>query len=311
MSNGKSRTLKVAAVQMESKNGLVEANLEHARPFVEQAAKAGAKLILLPEFMPAGYIFSTAIWDGAEPKHGSTVRWLRENSRKFGVWIGTSFLEADGEDFFNTFVLATPDGEEAGRVRKQTPAGFEAFFTRSGLGPHVIDTESGKIGVGICYENQMTYITQIIQERSADILLMPHSYPAVGQLIMSLVDLALRYARLLGIPTVVCNKSGPWRSPYPGLPFYVTNSHFPGLSTIADSDGSVKAQLGDEEKIIIADVTLDPSRKTNKVAPCSGRWAWRGPWFRDSARVIEAVGRSWYALSSERKRKALKVSSAN
>jgi len=311
VSNAKSRIVRVAAVQMESKNGLVEANLKHATPLVEQAAKAGAKVILLPEFMPVGYIFSTAIWDGAEPKHGPTVQWLRETSKKFGVWIGTSFLEADGKDFFNTFVLATPDGGEAGRVRKQTPAIFEAFYTKSGLGPHILETELGKIGVGICYENQLTYIPEIMQGQSTDILLMPHSFPKAGQIIMSLKDLAVRYARLLGIPTIVCNKSGPWRSPYPGLPFYITNSHFPGLSTIADSDGSVKAQLGGEENVIVADVTLDPSRKTNKVAPCSGRWAWRGPWLRDSARVIEAVGRLWYSLSSERKRKALKVSSAN
>jgi N-carbamoylputrescine amidase len=309
MSNAKSRIVRVAAVQMESKNGLVEANLEHARPLVEQAAKGGARLILLPEFMPVGYIFSTAIWDGAEPKHGPTVQWLKENSRKYGIWIGTSFLEAEGEDFFNTFVLATPDGEEAGRVRKQTPAGFEAFYTKSGLSPHILETELGKIGVGICYENQLTYIPQIMQGQSADILLMPHSFPTVGQIIMSLRDLALRYARLLGIPTIVCNKSGPWRSPYPGIPFYIANTHFPGLTTIADSDGSVKAQLEDEEKVIIADVTLDPDRKTKNIAPCSGRWAWRGPWIRDSARVIEAVGRLWYSLSSERKRKALKVSS--
>jgi N-carbamoylputrescine amidase len=309
MSNAKGRIVRVAAVQIESKNGLVEANLEHATPLVEQAAKGGARLILLPEFMPTGYIFSTAIWDGAEPKRGPTVQWLRENSRKYGVWLGTSFLEADGEDFFNTFVLATPDGEEAGRVRKQTPAGFEAFYTRSGIGPHVIDTELGKIGIGICYENQLTYIPQIMQGQSADILLMPHSFPTVGQIIMSLRDLAPRYARLLGIPTVVCNKSGPWRSPYPGIPFYTANTYFPGLTTIADSDGSVKAQLGDEEKVIIADVTLDPDRKAKNVAPCSGRWAWRGPWIRDSARVIEAVGRLWYSFSSERKRKALKVSS--
>jgi len=311
MSNTKSRIVKVAAVQIESKNGLVEANLEHAKPLIEQAAKGGAQLVLLPEFMPTGYIFTTVIWDGAEPKHGPTVQWLKENSKRLGVWLGTSFLEADGEDFFNTFVLATPEGKEAGRVRKQTPAAYEAFFTRGGQGAHVMDTELGRIGVGICYENQLSYIPRIMYENSVDLLLMPHSYPAIAQMAMSLGDLAQRYARLLGIPAVVCNKSGPWRSPYPGIPFYTANSHFPGLSTIADSDGSVKAQLGDEEKVIIADVTFDPDRKTNKVAPCSGRWVWKGPWIRNGARVMEVLGRLWYRMSSERKRKALKVSSVN
>jgi N-carbamoylputrescine amidase len=220
MPNGKARTVRVAAVQMESKNGLVEANLHHATPLVEQAARAGAQLILLPEFMPTGYIYSTAIWDGAEPKRGLTVQWLCENSKRLNVWVGTSFLEADGEDFFNTFVLATPDGKEAGRVRKQTPAAFEAFYTKGGAGPHVMDTELGRIGVGICYENQLSYIPRIMYENSVDLLLMPHSYPAIAQMVMSLGDLALHYARLLGIPAVVCNKSGPWRSPYPGIPFY-------------------------------------------------------------------------------------------
>ena len=309
MSNTKSRIVKVAAVQIESKNGLVEANLEHAKPLIEQAAKGGAQLVLLPEFMPTGYIFTTVIWDGAEPKHGPTVQWLKENSKRLGVWLGTSFLEADGEDFFNTFVLATPEGKEAGRVRKQTPAAYEAFFTRGGQGAHVMDTELGRIGVGICYENQLSYIPRIMYENSVDLLLMPHSYPAIAQMAMSLGDLAQRYARLLGIPAVVCNKSGPWRSPYPGIPFYTANSHFPGLSTIADSDGSVKAQLGNEEKAIIAAVTFDPILKTHEVPRSGGRWVWKGPWIRNGARLMEVLGRLWYRMSSERKRKALKVSS--
>ena len=309
MTNGKARTVRVAAVQMESKNGLVEANLHHATPLVEQAARAGAQLILLPEFMPTGYIFTTAIWDGAEPKRGSTVQWLCENSKRLNVWVGTSFLEADGEDFFNTFVLATPDGKEAGRVRKQPPAAFEAFYTKGGAGPHVMDTELGRIGVGICYENQLSYIPRIMYENSVDLLLMPHSYPAIAQMVMSLGDLALRYARLLGIPAVVCNKSGPWRSPYPGIPFYKSDSSFPGFSTIADSDGAIKAQLGNEERVIVEEVTLDPTRKISKPPRGYGRWALEGPWFRNAVMVIEALGRLWYTLSSERKKRARLISS--
>ena len=118
------RTLRVAAVQMESQNGRVEANLERATRFVDQAAEQGGKLIILPEFMPTGYVYTKDIWEGAETKEGPTVGWLRENAKRLGVWLGTSFLEAEGEDFFNTFVLMKPDGQEAGRVRKQTSALF-------------------------------------------------------------------------------------------------------------------------------------------------------------------------------------------
>jgi N-carbamoylputrescine amidase len=309
MAEEKIRIVRVAVVQMESKNGLVEANLKHAMPMLEQAAREGAKLILLPEFMPAGYIFTPAIWDAAEPSNGLTVQWLKENSKRFSVWLGTSFLEADREDFFNTFVLTAPNGAEAGRVKKQTPAGFEAYFSKGGFGPHVIATELGRIGVGICYENQLSYIPRIMYEQSADLMLMPHSYPGVGQIFFSLGELASRYAHLLCIPSIVSNKCGPWQSPYPGIPFYRADSPFPGLSTIADSEGSVKAQLGNEERVIVADVVLDQARKTRKAPQCRGRWAWKGPWFRNSCLVIEAIGRVWYELSSERKRKARLISS--
>jgi N-carbamoylputrescine amidase len=66
MAEDNAKKLRVAAVQMESKNGLIKVNLEHALPFVDEAAKKGAKLIVLPEFMPTGYIFTNAIWDAGE-----------------------------------------------------------------------------------------------------------------------------------------------------------------------------------------------------------------------------------------------------
>jgi N-carbamoylputrescine amidase len=91
ITGNKARTIRVAAIQMEFKNGPIEANLERATPMVNRAAEKGAKLILLPEFMPTGYIFSAAIWGNGEPKEGQTVKWLRESSKRLGVWLGTSF----------------------------------------------------------------------------------------------------------------------------------------------------------------------------------------------------------------------------
>jgi N-carbamoylputrescine amidase len=217
------RILRVAAVQMESKNGLIEANLEHAAGLIEQAVERGAKLVLLPEFMPTGYMMTRAIWEAAEPKEGPTVKWLKENSKRLKVWLGTSFLEADDDHFFNTFVMTTPDGKEAGRVRKQTPAVFEAYFTKGDRGPHVIDTEFGKIGVGICYENLLCYLPQMMCRQSVDMMLMPHSAPTPMQNPLcsreyvefydsTLRECAQRTARLLGVPAIMANKCGPWQT---------------------------------------------------------------------------------------------------
>jgi len=321
MGEQEARTLRVAAVQMESENGRVEANLERATRFVDQAAEKGAGLILLPEFMPTGYVYTAAIWEGAETKHGPTAVWLRESARRLGVWIGTSFLEAEGEHFFNTFVLTGPDGQEAGRVRKQTSALFESFFVKGDAGSHVIDTEFGKVGVGICYENQLAYIPSMMCENAVDLLLMPHSAPTPSTSVLvsqknaedfnrGLKELAPHYARVLGIPAVLINKSGPWQTPVPGLPFLQQDSAFPGLSTICDSDGTVKAQMGNEEGLIIEEVTLDPSRKTGRMPRCYGRWAVKNRIPIPAPQVIEALGKTWYALSGERKKQARRISAA-
>lgn len=324
MISNKPRTIRVAAIQVESKNGPIEANLEHAISLVNRAVEKGAKLILLPELMPTGYIFSRAIWENGEPKEGPTVKWLRDYSKTLGVWLGTSFLEADGEDFFNTFVLTNPNGNEAGRVRKQTPALTEAYFFKGDIGPHSIETDLGKVGVGICYENQLSYVPQMMQKQSVDMILMPHSWPTPPQSLIFgrkqmelynnyLKEVAYRYARLLGVPVVMVNKCGTFQSPLP-FPWSLLRAKptwsFPGLSAIVDSDGTIKTQLGREEAVIVEDVKLDPSHKIHERPKCYGRWTFEGPWTRNLSLVMEATGRLSYSLSSERKKKARQISSS-
>jgi N-carbamoylputrescine amidase len=312
--------LRVGGVQVSSENSQIEANLARALPLVDEGASRGARLILLPEFLPTGYIYTSAIWDAAEPREGLTVKWLKHHARRLSIYLGTSYLEADGQDFYNTFVLATPEGTEAGRVRKETPAAFEAFFTAGDPGPHVIETEIGKIGVSICYENQLAYASQLMFAHSVDLMLMPHSAPVPGasilvptkhieQYLLRLQDLASTYASLLGIPVLTVNKCGPWESPLPGLPFLPQSSYFPGLSTIADSDGSIKAQLGDAAAVIVEDVLLDPARKASELSQSQGRWFGPTPWPTRAFVVYEAIGALWYSLSGERRCRARAISS--
>jgi len=318
---GTKRTLRVAAVQVTSEDGKVAENLRHATGFVEEAAARGAKLILLPEFMPTGYLFTQEIWDAGEPREGPTVKWLKETSKRLGVWLGTSYLEAEGEDFYNTFVLTNPEGEEDGRVRKQTPATGEACFTRGEAGPHVINTKLGKVGVAICYENRFSYTPRNMYEQSVDLMLQPHAAialkpdkilfpPKTAELINDFLHkVSSIYAGMLGIPVIYCNHSGQWRSAMPGLPFMKMDNPFYGFSSISDSDGTLKAQLGGEEGVIVEDVILDPSLK-KKVPPRTyGKWSMPNvPSAVKTWSLLEAVYGVWYRSSKERKLRARKIS---
>ena len=53
--------LKIAAIQMRSTYGKVDANLQKAEQLVIEAAKARAKLIVLPELFNTGYGYTPAI----------------------------------------------------------------------------------------------------------------------------------------------------------------------------------------------------------------------------------------------------------
>jgi len=106
----------------------IDANLKRAAMLAEHAVTQGVQFVLFPEMMATGSYVSFDTWDQAEPSNGKSVQWLKSTSRRLHVWLGAGFLEASGSDFYDTFVLTSPSGEEAGRVRKQIRAGPEAYF---------------------------------------------------------------------------------------------------------------------------------------------------------------------------------------
>ncbi|WP_422365932.1 carbon-nitrogen hydrolase family protein [Pelagibius sp.] len=308
------RKLRVAAVQAVSLDGEIARNLSHVEPLVAEAAKDGAELILLPELYPTGFRMTTEIWEAAETSAGPTVRWLRATAQRLGVWIGTSFLEAEAGHFYNSFVLAAPDGELAGRVRKSTPAAVESYFYRAGSDPHVIDTPLGRIGVSICYEQMLSTVVQELQAAKIDLLLMPHSVPrptAQRGFTESDVERMLDLVRLgppwlaetLGVPVVMANKAGPWKTPLPFI-FPAEDTIYCGLSGIFDAKGGTLKRLGEAEGTAIADVWLRPDRDQQPLPKLSGHWSRPMPWFTTLWRLVESLGGLHYRFSKARKRAA-------
>ena len=308
------RTLRIAIVQMHSLNHDIDGNLQRATKFSEQGAARGARLVLFPEFMATGSYLSFDTWDSAEPSNGKTVQWLKSTSRRLRIYLGAGFFEADGEDFYDTFVLMTPEGEEAGRVRKAVPAESEAYFFRGYDNPHVISTAIGRIGIGICAENYYCQLPTQLIKQSADFVLMPHSAPDMsgsGGLPQPPGSrVASWYARKLGIPAAIVNKVGRSYKPPPNE----INAFFPGLSAIVDSDGTVRRSLDDKEGVAVADVVLDPARKKSPSDPpvCTGigiaDLTIGGEAGKKEVVQSQALGKESYDSNPVRKAKALAIS---
>jgi len=264
------RTLRIAVVQMSSVDHDIDANLRRATALATQAAGQGAQFVLFPELMATGSYLAADTWNSAEPSRGKSVQWLKATSRRLHVWMGTGFLEAAGSDFYDTFVLTSPAGDEAGRVRKQIPAGPEAYFFRGDVGSHVISTSIGKIGVGICAENYYCFAASQFLDESVDFVIMPHASPDMsksgGLRSPPGTHLASWYAGKLGVPVAMVNKVGRSYKPPPDE----IDGVFPGRSAIVDSDASVLQSMDDTEGIGVADVTLDGRRKTSARRICAG-----------------------------------------
>jgi N-carbamoylputrescine amidase len=309
------RQLRLGVVQMDSEVGNVSANLAHAGELIHAAAGQGAQVIVTPELMPCGYTLTEKIWNYAEPLDGRIVAWLAHLAKQLHIYLGTSFLEAAGEDFYNTFVLAAPDGSIAGRVRKNPPASLEAYFYRSGNDSHVIETALGKIGVGICFENLLYTHLEELQRASVDLVLQP---TAAGrpkpmkdgdiELFDSMIRRCAPYhARALGVPVALSNRTGLINTDLPGN-FGEFHSSFPGYSQIVDSDGVIKARMKDEEGVIVSDVVLDPERKRSKRLRRYGEmWAYPMPWFAFIWPQTQQMGEKNYAENARRRQAALAV----
>ena len=328
------RTLRVAGVQVESRDFDVEGNLRRAESLVATAGERGAELVLCPELLAAGYVYDPSLWNAAEPQDGPTETWLARMARRHRLYIGASYLEASGDDFFNTFTLMNPDGSPAGRVRKQSLPGFEGWFICCGSGRVVIPTELGRIGVGVCHDNATCRFMRGLARERPDLLLMPHSAPHIALGPLPLVrelplvgerecellrNLPGFYARSFSIPVVMANKAAgrDSTSPVPCVPLLRLKFHFVGQSTICDAGGNVCDRLDEREGVAIADVTLarDPKRPPPR-AP-GGYWSHTPPFLPGFPRaaaalfqMLECTGRAAYRLSRPRRAAARKCGGA-
>ncbi len=308
------RKLIVAAVQMDAKFGQRQHNLNQAEVYIAQAAKQDAQLILLPELLPYGYGLNESIWDGAETLAGPSVNWLKSLARKYGAYIGFTFLEADGEDFYNAFVLADPQGELAGRVRKSPAPTVENYFYRSGEGSHIIDTEFGRIGVNICYEALLHERINELYEKKIDLYLQPSAAgrpkPFIpgdqARLESALLNARTVHYQALGVPIVMANRIGKLEGKLPGIMGYLKSS-FMGGSYISDSRGQVLKTMDTDkgEGVIVSLISLDPQYKAKTPPKRYGKiWAIPMPWFGFVYPLTQPWGEKSYAKNQMRKNKA-------
>jgi predicted amidohydrolase len=172
------RNLRVAAVQFESSAGDKDVNFGKLAQFAKAAQGRGVEILVTPECGLTGYWFlrrlSVPQLAGlAEPVPGGPMcARLLELAVKNKMTIGAGLLEAAGDVFHNTYVVAMPDGK---LVRHRKLHAFEHPAIHSGSEFTVFDTPHGcRVGLLICYDVNIVENVRIAALRGAEILFAPH-----------------------------------------------------------------------------------------------------------------------------------------
>ena len=176
------RELTVAAVQMAMVDGDVADNVATATRLVREAAKRGARLILVPELFEDRYFCEDQRAEHlskARPLAGHpTVEHFAALARELKVVLPVSFYERSGNELFNSCAIIDADGSILGVYRKSHipdgPGYSEKYYFRPGdTGFRVWDTAVGRIGVGICWDQWFPEVARAFALAGAELILYP------------------------------------------------------------------------------------------------------------------------------------------
>jgi N-carbamoylputrescine amidase len=263
-----SSNFRVGLVQM-AMSAEPEENLDKAAARVEEAARKGAQVVCLPEMYRTQYFCQredAALFDLAEPVPGPTTQALGRAAEQANVVVVAPVFERRAAGVYhNSAAIIDKNGELLGLYRKMhipdDPLFYEKFyFTPGDLGFKAFDTQAGKLGALICWDQWYPEAARLTALRGASVLFYPtaigwhpHEKAQHGSAQRSAWQTIQRaHAIANGVYVAVVNRVGHEREKAgdPGLEFW-------GSSFLADPFGIVLAEAStDREEILIGEVDL-------------------------------------------------------
>jgi N-carbamoylputrescine amidase len=158
------------------------ANLDKSVARIEQAAKAGADVICLPELFRSQYFCQrtdAALFDLAEEIPGPTTQRLGSLAKALGKVIVASIFERRSAGVYhNTAAVLDADGALLGLYRKMhipdDPLYYEKYyFTPGDLGFKSFATRFGKLGVLVCWDQWFPEAARLTALQGAQVLIYP------------------------------------------------------------------------------------------------------------------------------------------
>jgi predicted amidohydrolase len=257
-----------AVVQMTSGNDLAR-NLARAGELIAAAARAGARLVALPENFP---LLREEGASGPNPHAqevpgGPVLRFLAEQARTHGILLaGGTFPERIPDDprVFNTSTLFAPSGEMLALYRKihlfdvDLPGAVLRESSRVAPGKDLVvaKTDACTLGLSVCYDVRFPELYRQLVEHGAQVLLVPSAFTVpTGR---DHWEVLLRARAIENQCFVVA--AAQWGAHYP-------SRHSYGRSLVVDPWGTVLCTVPDGEGFALAELDFERQAEIRRRLP--------------------------------------------
>ncbi|MDP7250964.1 MAG: nitrilase family protein [Planctomycetota bacterium] len=172
------RDIRIATAQFENRDNDNAYNLSRVETLTRIAVEQDAEIVSFHEGCIPGYTWiqplsKEELLEIAEPvPDGDSVSELMRISKQYGIVVMAGLVERDAEDnVYNTYVAVSGD-EFVARHRKLHP--FVNPHLSPGQGYTVFDLLGCRMGMLICYDNNLVENPRITAMMGAEIIFMPH-----------------------------------------------------------------------------------------------------------------------------------------
>lgn len=168
-------SIRIALAQMRVDPGCPDLNLSRAEQRIDEAAEAGARIVLLPEALDLGWTHPSARADAQPIPSGAPFHRLAAAARRCGVHVAAGLTERCGDRIYNAAVLIGPDGGILLHHRKinELGIGHDCYDPGDRLG--VVRLPFATVGLMICADGfaQDEILSRSLGAMGADLILSP------------------------------------------------------------------------------------------------------------------------------------------
>jgi len=253
--------MKAAAVQMDVKILAKQHNLDQILGRLEEAAKAGAKLVVFPECALTGYCYVSPEEAApvAEEVPGPATERILAAARKLDCTAVVGMLERSGGHVFNAAAVVTPQAILGTYRKVHLPCLGIDWHAALGDQPFpVFATPHAKVGVNICYDCSFPESGRVVKLKGAQVLAIPTNWPLGSDSWQHTPPVRATENHMY---VIACDRVGEERG-----------VRFAGHSQIVDYRGTVLAEAGEREETILYGEIDPSSADRNRVIREAGKW---------------------------------------